>query len=416
MDCKIYCSFGEIIDKITILKIKETKATDSIQLRNIKKELLLIQQDNILSKNNDSLFDELQNINKKLWILEDLIRVKSKNKDFDSDYINYAESIHITNDKRYNIKKKINMKYNSNIIEEKIYNTNDFKKLEKGKELYTNGNYNESLEIIKNIMSKYKNCNNYDSFFIDLLFSYSNICSIFNIKFPYVDKIFYIMDNIDNIPISDIQKEFCKSQYTTICLSMKKYSKSYDYIGYINYIIGPNIDKNNMSFFNKNDISKILLIYDGGGFGDALMFSRFIPELCEKYNTNKIKFLLDDKLVWLFTNIFNHINNLEIISYSNKELIGEFNYHCSLLSLMKYLKYEYTTIKFTPLFKNIKLNESEISSRIINEISNNKKTYILNWKGNPKNGHEKNNRRMELVNAIPLFKKKILTGLLLHKI
>ena len=76
MDCKIYCSFGEIIDKITILKIKETKATDSIQLRNIKKELLLIQQDNILSKNNDSLFDELQNINKKLWILEDLIRVK----------------------------------------------------------------------------------------------------------------------------------------------------------------------------------------------------------------------------------------------------------------------------------------------------------------------------------------------------
>ena len=80
MDCKIYCSFGELIDKITILKIKEKKATDDNQLQNIKKELLLIQKDNILCNINDSLFNELYNINNKLWILEDLIREKSKKK------------------------------------------------------------------------------------------------------------------------------------------------------------------------------------------------------------------------------------------------------------------------------------------------------------------------------------------------
>jgi len=412
MDCKIYCSFGELIDKITILKIKKSKATSTQQLNNIKKELSLIKKDNNVCENNDSLFDELQNVNKKLWILEDLIREKSKKKEFDSDYINYAESIHITTDERYNIKKKINIKYNSNIIEEKIYKNNindvyknDIKKLEKGKQFYTDGNYNESLKIIKNIMFKYENYEKYDSFYIDLLFSYSNICSMFNITFPYLDKIFYIIENIDNIPISDIQKEFCKFQYTTICLYMKHYCKSYDYIGYINHIIGPNINKNNMSFFHKKDINKTLLIYDGGGLGDIIMFSRFIPELCKKYNTNKIKFLLDDKLVWLFTNIFKYIDNLIIISYNNKNIIGEFNYHCSLLSLIKYLEIDYNSIKFTPLFKNIKYSKSEISSKIVNEI-NNKKTYILNWKGNPNNMHEKNNRSMKLVNAIPLFKKK----------
>ena len=112
MDCKIYCSFGELIDKITILKIKKSKATSTQQLNNIKKELSLIKKDNNVCENNDSLFDELQNVNKKLWILEDLIREKSKKKEFDSDYINYAESIHITNDERYNIKKKKNKKYN----------------------------------------------------------------------------------------------------------------------------------------------------------------------------------------------------------------------------------------------------------------------------------------------------------------
>lgn len=419
MDCKIYCSFGELIDKITILKIKEKKATDDNQLQNIKKELLLIQKDNILCNTNDSLFNELYNINNKLWILEDLIREKSKKKQFDLDYIKYAESIHITNDERYSIKKKINIKYNSNIIEEKIYkrndiidnindniNENDIKRLDKGKKLYTNGNYNESLQIIKNIMLKYENYNNYNGFYVDLLFAYSNIYCMFNITFPYLDKIFYIMENINKLLIPEIQKEYCKTQFTSLCLSIKDYFKSYNYINYINDITGPNINKNNMSFFTKNDVNKILLIYEGGGLGDIIMFSRFIPKLCEKYNKNKIKFLVLDKLIWLFTNIFSYINNLEIISFNNTQCLGEFNYHCSLLSLIKHLKYDYNTIYFTPLLKNIKLNKSEISNKILNKINNNNKTYILNWKGNPKNTHEKNNRCMKLVNAIPLFKKK----------
>ena len=69
----------------------------------------------------DELFTQLSDVNKTLWDLEDSIREKSKKKEFDNIYINYAEEIHIRNDERYKIKRKINEKYNSSIVEEKIY-------------------------------------------------------------------------------------------------------------------------------------------------------------------------------------------------------------------------------------------------------------------------------------------------------
>ena len=121
MKYKISCSFGEIIDKITILKIKFTKANDIDVLNNIKLEFDTIIQEVPESNYEDPLFDELLNINQKLWVLEDLIRDKSAKKSFDEKYIEYAEKIHITNDERYQIKRKINEKYNSELKEEKIY-------------------------------------------------------------------------------------------------------------------------------------------------------------------------------------------------------------------------------------------------------------------------------------------------------
>ena len=162
MNCKISCSFGEIVDKVTILKIKQSKATDFNALQNIEKELTIIQKENPEVNKKDALFEKLSKINKKLWVLEDSIREKSKKKEFDKQYIEYAESIHITNDQRYLVKKQINEKYNSNLREEKVYNTNkihvdinDVRKLEIGKKLYTDGYYTQSMscrKIMKNIV------------------------------------------------------------------------------------------------------------------------------------------------------------------------------------------------------------------------------------------------------------------------
>ena len=105
MNCKISCSFGEIIDKITILRIKQSKTTQKNILNNIENELNAIIKETPLCKTNDELFEELFNINNKLWELEDTIRFKSNNKIYNSTYIKCAEDIHKTNDERYNIKK-----------------------------------------------------------------------------------------------------------------------------------------------------------------------------------------------------------------------------------------------------------------------------------------------------------------------
>ena len=110
MSYKITCSFGEIIDKYSILKIKKNKTNDKNKLENINNEIDIIKKEYpIVTDEENPLFLELYKINSKLWILEDLIRYKSNIREFDKQYIDCAESIHTENDKRAAIKKKINI-------------------------------------------------------------------------------------------------------------------------------------------------------------------------------------------------------------------------------------------------------------------------------------------------------------------
>ena len=115
-------SIGELIDKITILEIKQKYMT-GIKLKNINKEMKLLKnilQDKNLEINID-LIKNLKNINKKLWEIEDNIRIKVSKQEFDEEFIKLARSVYIENDKRAFIKKEINQKYNSDLVEEKSY-------------------------------------------------------------------------------------------------------------------------------------------------------------------------------------------------------------------------------------------------------------------------------------------------------
>ena len=115
-------SIGELIDKITILKIKQNKMKGD-QLKNVNKELKSLEaivRNNHLDIDKD-LFENLKKINNSLWEIEDNIRLKEKKQEFDKDFIELARSVYIQNDKRSLIKKNINSKYNSQIIEEKSY-------------------------------------------------------------------------------------------------------------------------------------------------------------------------------------------------------------------------------------------------------------------------------------------------------
>ena len=115
-------SIGELIDKITILEIKQIYMT-GIKLKNINKEMKLLK--NILQEQNleinIDLIKNLKKINKKLWEIEDNIRIKESKQEFDEDFIKLARSVYIENDKRAYIKKEINQKYNSDLVEEKSY-------------------------------------------------------------------------------------------------------------------------------------------------------------------------------------------------------------------------------------------------------------------------------------------------------
>ena len=121
----IQISWGELFDKLTILQLKMENIQDKNALKNVKIEqdqLLKIYNTNFLENKNAQLFiTDLKKVNKKLWNIEDEIRNKERNKVFDKEFIELARNVYITNDQRAHIKRKINEKFGSEIIEEKSY-------------------------------------------------------------------------------------------------------------------------------------------------------------------------------------------------------------------------------------------------------------------------------------------------------
>ena len=115
-------SIGELIDKITILEIKKDKL-ENLKLKNILNELSFLRA--VLEKNSifipDEIFLQLKSINLTLWDIEDKIRIKEKNKEFDNEFIKLARSVYLNNDRRSETKKELNIMFNSEIIEEKSY-------------------------------------------------------------------------------------------------------------------------------------------------------------------------------------------------------------------------------------------------------------------------------------------------------
>ena len=120
----IEVSHGEIVDKLTILQIKNQNITDPIKLDNIVKEynyLLSIVENDLGISTESPEYLELLSINNELWVIEDDIRDKERVKEFDEEFIKLARAVYFTNDVRAKVKKEINLKYSSGFVEEKSY-------------------------------------------------------------------------------------------------------------------------------------------------------------------------------------------------------------------------------------------------------------------------------------------------------
>lgn len=123
MIIKIPVSFGELVDKITILRIKQRKISDKEKLKHIDHELQALVRYFSSHSSVDIVkqFTQLESVNKKLWDIEDKLRVKESKREFDEEFIELARSVYFTNDKRAELKREINDITGSDYVEVKDY-------------------------------------------------------------------------------------------------------------------------------------------------------------------------------------------------------------------------------------------------------------------------------------------------------
>lgn len=121
---KIEVSNGEIVDKYTILILKsENCVQGSDKHTNIKRELDVVSESVVSLGVDDDLVDELLDVNRQLWEIEDRLRVMESEKNFDEEFITLARRVYITNDTRFKIKSQVNEMTSSKLREEKILPT-----------------------------------------------------------------------------------------------------------------------------------------------------------------------------------------------------------------------------------------------------------------------------------------------------
>ena len=122
---KVPVSPGEVLDKITILEIKSERIKDPEKVANVRVELTLLQEtwsENIRDTEQiRKLHAQLKGINEALWEIEDDIRDKERAREFDARFIELARAVYVTNDRRSEVKKQLNLHLGSEIIEEKSY-------------------------------------------------------------------------------------------------------------------------------------------------------------------------------------------------------------------------------------------------------------------------------------------------------
>jgi hypothetical protein len=117
-EIQIQISVGELLDKISILSIKSQYTTNEYVTKELKDLIKIAQEHQVY---NASYVSQLLTVNRKLWKIEDDLRVFEKSQDFGETFIELARSVYITNDLRASIKKEINEKYNSTYKEIKVH-------------------------------------------------------------------------------------------------------------------------------------------------------------------------------------------------------------------------------------------------------------------------------------------------------
>lgn len=406
---EIRVAFGEIIDKISILSIKLKKTNNNTQQRqNIENELDILFH--YFTENKDDpkfieLYNMLYAINQKLWQCEDFIRYKSSMKEFDKKYIECAESIHRTNDLRFQTKRELNLLYNSDIIEEKIYvsrpeyDQDDQYILQHAQNLYQKGQFMKSLHLLNDLCKKSIKKPLTD--FVGQVFTSYLVCTLsIGSQIAYEDVLNKLAQKAEIIfQQKDAFQHFCR-MYSRYLLIKKDYSSATLYRKYEEPVFSStnNINPDTMSYFRTNESNKVLLIYFAGGFGDKIMHARFIPNVSLLNPQHKILLLIDDSLLWMFSGFMENYKNLKCIPFSQRDLLPHFDYHTNITHLFMDLGLTYEDI-----YVDYYLNKIKTPTLVRNKLNYTQKTrkIVINWKGNSHGITD--TREIPLSNFIPIF-------------
>jgi hypothetical protein len=124
-EIRVPVSFGELIDKITILEIKSERIEDAAKLANVRRELDALNAvwtaSPVAGTDIAALRADLKAVNERLWAIEDDIRMKEAAQAFDAGFIQLARSVYFENDERARLKREINTALGSSLVEEKSY-------------------------------------------------------------------------------------------------------------------------------------------------------------------------------------------------------------------------------------------------------------------------------------------------------
>jgi hypothetical protein len=116
---------GELLDKVTILRIKSKRMSDAAKLANVRIELKVLEETWAASAyakiDIGADVNALLAVNERLWVIEDDIRDKERAKEFDAEFVRLARAVYFENDERAAIKRRINVTLGSTIVEEKSY-------------------------------------------------------------------------------------------------------------------------------------------------------------------------------------------------------------------------------------------------------------------------------------------------------
>ncbi len=124
-EIKVPVSPGELLDKITILRIKSSRMSDPGKLANVRLELAALEhtwnQSAYASADLHADIQALHEVNERLWVIEDDIRGKERTQSFDAEFIRLARAVYVENDERAAVKRRINQRLGSSLVEEKSY-------------------------------------------------------------------------------------------------------------------------------------------------------------------------------------------------------------------------------------------------------------------------------------------------------